>query len=259
MIPKIIHYCWFGKNPLPPLALECMESWKRYCPDYEIKEWNESNFDVDHNDYVREAFEAKKWAFVSDVARLSALVNHGGIYMDTDCELLRSIDDLLSLDALSGFETPDKIQTAFMGCKKDYTLFKDLLLDYDNRKFILPDGEYDVTTNVFTITNALLKRGLVLNNELQTVEGITIYPSDYFCPKDVHTEQVKITSNTYAIHHFDSSWWSDEQKKERLKKVRYKEIFGETLGSKLYTFLFIFRTGGVRGVFLKIKEKSNKG
>ena len=111
MIPKKIHYCWFGRNPLPPLALKCIASWKEYCPDYEIKEWNEDNFDLSINAYVREAYEARKWAFITDYVRLYALVNEGGIYMDTDVEVLKPLDDLLCYDAVSGFESETQIQT----------------------------------------------------------------------------------------------------------------------------------------------------
>ena len=109
MIPKKIHYCWFGGNPLPPLAVKCIESWKKYLPDYEIKEWNESNFDLNYNDYVREAYEAKKWAFITDVVRLYAMVTEGGIYMDTDVEVLKPLDELLQYDAVSGFESSSRI------------------------------------------------------------------------------------------------------------------------------------------------------
>lgn len=117
MIPKKIHYCWFGGNPLPPLAVKCIESWKKYCPDYEIKEWNESNFDLNCNEYVREAYEAKKWAFITDVVRLYAMVTEGGIYMDTDVEVLRPLDDLLVYEAVSGFETKTRIPTGLMACR----------------------------------------------------------------------------------------------------------------------------------------------
>jgi len=255
MIPKIIHYCWFGESPLPPLALKCIESWKTYCPDYEIREWNEKNFDINYNIYVSEAYEAKKWAFVSDVARLWALVNFGGIYMDTDCELLKPVDQFLNLEAVLGFEESDRVSTAIMGCKKDFPLFTILLSAYDNRKFILPDGSFDTTTNVTTITNALLKHGLKLNNQVQTVSNCMLYPSEYFCPKDFHTNKLTITSNTHVIHHFDASWWSEEDKNERNKKMRYISIFGNKLGNKINNFLHILKTLGVLGVFKKIKSK----
>lgn len=257
MIPKIIHYCWFGKNPLPPLAVKCIESWKKYCPDYEIKEWNESNFDVNCNQYTKEAYEAKKWAFVSDVARLFALVNHGGIYMDTDCELLKPIDEFLSLDAVSGFETETQISTAFMGCRKEHLLFAELLQDYNRKNFKLADGGYDTTTNVTAVTNALLKKGIMLNNKLQTVSDFTLYPKEYFCPKNGKTGDINISENTYAIHHFDGSWLTAEQKQEYEIVTRYRKKYGTKLGSVLYSIAAVctLRKSGINNIAKKIKKK----
>ena len=123
MIPKKIHYCWFGGNPLPEMAHRCIESWKKYCPDYEIKEWNESNFDLNCCAYVREAYAAHKWAFVSDVARLQALVSEGGIYMDTDVEVIKPLDELLKYEAISGFESEDRVPTGMMACEKGHKMF----------------------------------------------------------------------------------------------------------------------------------------
>ena len=212
MIPKKIHYCWFGGNPLPELAQKCIASWKKYCPDYEIVEWNESNFDLNCCDYVKEAYQAKKWAFVSDVARLYALVNYGGIYMDTDVEVLKPLDDILDYEAVSGFETVDAIPTGLMACEAQQPMFVELLHDYDHAHFVKEDGSYDTSTNVVRITNACLKYGLVLNNTKQTVNGFTLFPKDYFCPKDARTKELEITSNTYTIHHFDGSWLTPEER-----------------------------------------------
>lgn len=206
MIPKKIHYCWFGGNPLSELAQKCIESWKKYCPDYEIIEWNESTFDINCCDYVREAYEARKWAFVSDVACLYALVNYGGIYMDTDVEVLCPLDTLLEYDAVSGFETKNRLQTGLMACLKGHPFFVELLHDYDNVCFVMKDGTYDTTTNVTRITNTCLKYGLRLDNTMQTVSGLTLLPYDYLCPKNVETKIVTITDNTLVIHHFDGSW-----------------------------------------------------
>lgn len=211
MIPKKIHYCWFGGNPLPEMAQRCIASWRKYCPDYEIVEWNESNFDLNCCPYVKEAYEAKKWAFVSDVARLYALVNYGGIYMDTDVEVLKPLDDILKYEAVSGFERVDAISTGLMGCEAGQPLFAELLRDYDDAHFVRFDGSYDTTTNVTRITNTCLKYGLVLNNKMQTVNGFTLFPKDYFCPKDPNTKQLNITENTYTIHHFDGSWFTPEE------------------------------------------------
>lgn len=221
MIPKIIHYCWFGNNPLPDLALKCIQSWEKYCPDYKIVEWNESNFDLDFNDYVKEAYQAKKWAFVSDVARLYALVNFGGIYMDTDVEVIKPLDDLLIYSAFSGFESETQIPTGLMACEKGNPLFQEFLHDYDGIHFIRNDGSYDLTTNVKKITDICLKYGLIQNNSLQTVNGFTLLPRDYLCPKDYKTKELLLTSNTYTIHHFDGSWLSEE------------DIYSEKLKNKL--------------------------
>lgn len=212
MIPKVIHYCWFGGNPLPDMAVRCIESWKKYCPDYQIMEWNESNFDLDMYDYVKEAYEAKKWAFVSDVARLYALVNYGGIYMDTDVEVIKNLDPLLQYEAVSGFETETQIPTGLMACEGHHPLFEELLKEYEDAHFIRTDGTLDFTTNVTRITNACLKYGLIQNNCLQTVNGFTLLPSDYLCPKDYRTGEIRLTDRTMTIHHFDASWHTEEQK-----------------------------------------------
>ena len=212
MIPKRIHYCWFGGAPLSQLAIKCIESWKKYCPDYEIIEWNESNFDINCCDYAREAYDAKKWAFVSDVARLYALVNYGGIYMDTDVEVLRPLDNFLHYDALSGFESKERVSTGLMACQKGQRLFEELLHDYSRAHFLKEDGSYDYTTNVERITKICLKYGLCLDNTMQTVNGFTLFPRDFFCPKDYITRITTLTQNTYAIHHFDGSWLSEEDR-----------------------------------------------
>jgi len=212
MIPKIIHYCWFGGNPLPELAQQCISSWKKYCPDYEIKEWNESNFDLNSCDYVREAYEAKKWAFITDYVRLYAMVTEGGIYMDTDVEVIKSLDSFLCHKAFSGFEDEVNIQTGIMACEKDFPLFIKLLEDYNNRHFILKDGKFDLTTNVITITNLCKEYGFIGNNTKQDICGLILYPHDVFCPKSHVTGKIKLTNNTVTIHHFSGSWKSKESK-----------------------------------------------
>ena len=219
MIPKKIHYCWFGKNPLPELAERCIDSWKKYCPDYEIFEWNEDNFNLDCYPYVREAYDAGKWAFVSDVARLYALVTYGGIYMDTDVEVLKPLDDILKYEALSGFESETRIPTGLMACREGHKLFEEFLFSYKDQHFIKPDGTYDTTTNVTRITDTCLKYGLKLNNTKQTIRGFTLFPTDYFCPKDCRTMEINITQNTYTIHHFDGSWNRDKKLNRFVKKT----------------------------------------
>lgn len=219
MIPRKIHYIWFGGNPLPQEAKDCIASWKKYCPEYEIVRWDEANFDLGQNSYVEEAYRAKKWAFVSDYARLWILVNYGGVYMDTDVELLKPIDSMLNHRAFSGFESNNAIPTGIMGCEKGYTLFRELLDDYDGRHFLRKDGTFDLKTNVVAITSYCLKKGLVLNNSYQVIDGFALYPSDWFCPKSHETGAINCTGNTVAIHHFSGSWM-DESEKEVLVRRR---------------------------------------
>lgn len=235
-IPKTIHYCWFGGNPLPELAHRCIASWKKYCPDYEIKEWNESNFDLNCCDYVREAYEAKKWAFVSDVARLYALVNYGGVYMDTDVELLHPIDNLLQYEAVSGFESKSRIPTGLMACREGQGLFTELLHNYDNAHFIKEDGTYDTTTNVVRITEVCVKYGLRLDNTMQTVNGFTLLPQEYLCPKSFETGKFEISDNTLAIHHFNGSWMPKEEIYRR--KISQKLYAAFPIGSGRFVSLF---------------------
>ena len=140
MIPKVIHYCWFGGKPLPKLAQKCIASWKKFCPDYEIIRWDEANFDVNGCDYSREAYEAKNWAFVSDYARLKILVDNGGIYMDTDVEVVKPLDEFLSNEAFSGFESPAVIPTGIMACEKGFAPFAEMLKEYDTQHFLLMGG-----------------------------------------------------------------------------------------------------------------------
>ncbi|MBM6745004.1 glycosyl transferase [Drancourtella massiliensis] len=229
MIPKIIHYCWFGGNEKPQLAKRCIESWKRYLPDYKIVEWNETNFDISSNSYCEEAYKAKKWAFVTDYVRLYALFNYGGIYMDTDVEVLKPLDPFLSEEAFSGFETKTSVPTGIMASEKKQPFFGKLLSEYTDKHFFREDGTMDLTTNVTLITNACIKAGLSLNGKKQTVEGFTLYPAEYFCPKDVKTHKLKITSQTYTIHHFDGSWLS--------KKSKFKNRVTNFLGPNITNIL----------------------
>lgn len=206
-IPKTIHYCWFGGNPIPESNRKFMESWKKFCPDYKIIEWNESNYDVSKNRYMREAYENKQWAFVSDYARLDIIYEHGGIYLDTDVELIKPLDDLLNLQGFAGFES-DKF-CAFglgFGAIPKLPIIKELRDDYENINFIKEDGSFNRTACPIFQTEILLKKGLHQNNSLQEICGLTIFPTEYFCPKDFFSGKINLTKNTYSIHHFDASW-----------------------------------------------------
>lgn len=229
MIPKVIHYCWFGRGQMPKLALKCIESWKKYCPDYEIKEWNEDNFDLDLYPYVREAYDARKFAFVTDVVRLYALYHEGGIYMDTDVEVIKPLDSLLEYDAVSGFESPTQIPTGLMASRDGHPLFKELLDEYNGIHFVCPDGTLDITTNVIRISNTCCKYGLRLNNTLQTVRGFTLLPKDYLCPIEHEGHRLRLTENTLCIHHFAGSWVTG--------KALWKKRVARLLGSNLTTLI----------------------
>lgn len=227
MIPKVIHYCWFGKGEMPDLALKCLESWKKYCPDYVIKEWNEDNFDLDLYPYAREAYANRKFAFVADVVRLYALYHEGGIYMDTDVELVHSVDKFLHHIAFSGFESEVNVPTGIMASVKGGIWVKENLDVYTNRKFVKSDGTLDLTTNVYLITNYMLTRGLIPNNTYQDFPNlITIYPKEFFCPKSTRGEKEYFTKNTHAIHHFAGSWLSStEKRKRKIKKMIPRVLF----------------------------------
>ena len=264
MIPKIIHYIWFGKGKKNKLIEECMKSWKKYCPDYEIKEWNEDNFDINSNQYVKEAYENKKWAFVSDYVRLYALYNEGGIYLDTDCELLGNIDSFLDNDAFSGYESDNAIPTAIMGSEEENQWIKLLLDYYENRSFYNEDGTLDLTTNVITISNLTKEKYNVLyNGKLIDVPGVVkIYPKDYFCPKDWRTGTISFTENSIAIHHFNASWQTPFRIKLRDKEYDYVKKYGNIAGEKKYNDwykhrkLYIhLRLYGVKAVIKNLLKK----
>lgn len=236
MIPKIIHYCWFGRGQKPELAVKCIESWKKYLPDYELKEWNEDNFDIIQNQYVREAYENRKFAFVTDYVRLYAIYHEGGVYMDTDVEVFGSYDSFLHHHAFSGFETDGYVPTGMMAAEKGSIWAKELLEQYNTRKFVREDGSFDMTTNTKVITQYMLEKGLIRNNKYQDFQNLcTMYPSEYFCPKDHRTGKIKCTKNTICIHHFAGSW----ENHNLLGKLRHrsKVLLACFLGDTFISFL----------------------
>lgn len=217
MIPKVIHYCWFGGKQLPELAQKCKESWKKFCPEYEIKEWNETNFDLDCCDYVKEAYKAKMWAFVSDYARLKILYEFGGLYFDTDVELIQPIDDIVQNGPFMGREAYGLLKNKTsvapglgMAVNPGLGMYKRMLQIYESSHFILEDGTYNKKTIVEIATVLLEKDGLKNENALQYIDGVYIYPVDFFSPMEVDTGKVTITKNTRSIHHYSGSWCSKE-------------------------------------------------
>lgn len=205
---KKIHYCWFGGAEKSPTIKKCIESWKKYFPDYEIIEWNESNFDVNCNQYVHEAYNAKKWAFVSDYARFWALERYGGLYFDTDVEVIRSFDKILENEAFVGFETEKYVNPGQVLYSKEANnpIISQTVEWYNNAHFLDENGER-IKINVCGIfTNILKEYDFKPDGSLQNCGGMTLYPKDYFCPFDDATGVLKKTENTYSIHWYDKSW-----------------------------------------------------
>lgn len=222
MIPKKIHYIWFGGKPLPDDAKKCIESWKKYCPDYEIIEWNESNYDLEKNEYVKKAYEQKKYAFLADYVRLDVIYEHGGIYLDTDVELIKNLDDLLEYDGYIGMEEVGTINTGQgFGAKKHHPFVKENKEYYENNKFWDEDGNFQKVICVEITTKLLKEHGLKEKNQKQDVAGMKIFPIEYFCPIVMGTNQLKVTKNTYSIHHFAASWKSDNK---LIRKLSYYSI-----------------------------------
>lgn len=234
MIPKIIHYCWFGGNPLPEDAKRYIATWKKYCPDYEIREWNEHNFDVTQNTYCYEAYKAKKWAFVTDYVRLKVLHDCGGIYMDTDVEVCKALDPFLRYSAFSGFETENKIPTGILGSQKEGGWITYLLSYYDTKHFNL-NGKMDLTTNVSTISQMTKdKYDIKLDNTFQIFgENNVIFPFEYFCAKDMMDGKIKSTNNTYTVHHFAGSWLPWHRRVRHQVKIILVKVFGVDFVNKL--------------------------
>ena len=214
MIPKVIHYCWFGHNPKPELMQKCISSWKRFCPNYEIVEWNEDNFDFKKNSYAKEAYDEKKWAFVADYARLWIVHSQGGIYLDTDVELIKPLDDLLDKEAFFGFEDKNSIATGLgFGAVKGNEFVKCMLEDYEKIHFFNADGTYDKTTCPIRNTNSVahyLPEKFDRSKPLE-LENATIYPPEYFCPLSADGKTMKKTDNTYSIHWYSATWLSKDE------------------------------------------------
>ncbi len=225
VIPKLIHYCWFGSNPLPKSAKKCIASWKKYFPDYEIKEWNEDNFDVNIIPYTHDAYEAKKFAFVSDYARFWVLYHHGGLYFDTDVEVIRPMDDLIERGAFMGWETTTGKAYVNPGlglcAPKGLSLYKEILDNYQyNMQFYTKDGCRNPYTMIPMVSELLERYGLRLDGSLQTINGLTVYPIDYFNPFNYIIGELNKTANTRSIHWYSMSWMSWKvQWKLKLKRV----------------------------------------
>lgn len=223
MIPKIIHYCWFGGNEKPKLAKKCIESWKKFCPDYEIVEWNKQNFDVNMNAYTKMCYENKKFAFLTDYVRLFVVEKYGGIYFDTDVEVLCSFDDMLDNEAFFGFENSEYINTGVgFGAEKSNILVIQMLEEYAK----LLDGKHGVISCPELNTKALVKYGLRCDGTKQQLEHGAVYPIDYFNPYDDTTGRIQKTKNTHSVHWFAKSW----MKKSTILKSKITQIVHRLFG-----------------------------
>ncbi|MBQ0439801.1 glycosyltransferase family 32 protein [Providencia rettgeri] len=259
-IPKKIHYCWFGGNPLPEIAIQCLASWKKFCPDYEIVQWDESNVDLFSCMFLKQAYNAKKWAFVSDYVRLKIIYENGGVYLDTDVELLSSLDPFLSNEGFMGFEH-DKlyfVNTGLgFGAIPKNPLIRLLMNNYENTNFVKNDGTLDTTPCPQRDTEVLKKLGLIQNNEIQIISGITIYPSDYFCPISF-TGKKNFSRNTISIHHYNASWHTELEKNNIKRSNKLKKTFGENLGSIINNFFLVKDTIKNHGLKYLAKKIINK-
>ena len=235
-IPRTIHYCWFGRGKMPDTACKCIDSWRRFFPDYEIKLWNEDNFDINKNRYTTEAYNAKKYAFVSDYARFWILYNYGGLYFDTDVEVIRDFNDIIDRGPFMGCEKSAETVTSALkmgvapglglGVNPGLGLYKEILDYYDQTSFLTPDGKPNTGDTVVTIISRILcSHGLKLTSDIQQCAGVWIYPPEYFCPKNGYTGEMLLTPNTVSIHHYDASW--------KPYGYRLKKKISEILGSRL--------------------------
>ena len=230
MIPKKIHYCWFGRGPKPALAQKCIASWRRYMPDYEIIEWNEDNFDPGYNAYTKMCYEQRKFAFLTDYLRLLIVEEHGGIYFDTDVEALRSFDDLLDQPAFAGFESENFIASGLgFGAEPHNPAIAAMLQAYDP----LLDGQHGVIGCPKLNTEALLPLGLKLDGEKQDLGTIRLYPVDYFNPMNSTTGVIRKTENTHSIHLYSMSWLP---KHVRIRS-KITQVFHRVFGVDCFRFL----------------------
>lgn len=223
MIPKIVHYCWFGGQDLPAVEQSCINSWKKLLPDYEFKRWDESSIDLCEFPYMKEAYDNKKYAFVSDVVRMIALVEEGGIYLDTDVKLLSSLNAFLTDDAFCGYENRSNIGTAIIGAVDHFPIFEEMINYYKSHHFVLEDGSFDQTTNVQILSRLLDARGYVRKNEETLVDGLHIYERHLFYPKKQRDGSFDINSECVAVH-FGSGSWLTERERRRGESLLWRNI-----------------------------------
>ncbi len=257
---KTIHYCWFGKGELPNSAIKCIDSWKKFCPDYEIMEWNEENFDINQCEYSKGAYLSKKYAFVSDYARFKILFQYGGIYLDTDVEIIASIDDIVKKGPFMGMENNYAVAPGLgIGAEPQMEIIEEFVKLYENITFENPDTSSNIKTIVDYTTEIFKKYGLKKKEEIQFIKGIYIYPKEFFCPKNVDTGEIAITENTKTIHHYDASWFSDCEKYAQLLKKKIVKILPKKWAGRVAYFFaqckYIGLKKTIKNTFRKLKKR----
>ncbi len=256
MIPKKIHYCWFGGNPLTEIAKKCISSWEKHCPDYEIIEWNESNYNIKKNKYMEQAYDNKKWGFVPDYARLDIIYEHGGIYLDTDVEIIKPFDDLLELEAFAGVEQNSEFVALGLGfgaCPKNPIIKK--LRDYYDTISFIKYGVIDMTPAP-RINNVVLKEiGYKFNSGINQCLSLTIFPSEYFCPINYETNELTLTDETYSIHHYTASWYDETQKCALKLKRKFNKFLPKRIADISATFFAKLKCEGFRACLKWIFKK----
>lgn len=231
MIPKIIHYCWFGYNKKPKLIKKCIESWRNILPDWEIREWNENNYDIEKNQYIKSAYENGKWAFVVDYARFDILNQYGGIFLDTDVELLKPFpESILEYEAFSGFENPGRVNPGLVyGSVKNQRILREIMNIYEKKEFGQKiDGRIENIVDI--VSGVLVKNGLLINGEFQVIDHIAIFPQDFFCCFNHEIQAFELTENTISIHHYYASW-SPWYRRMYFKVIKYAALI---LGKERY-------------------------
>ncbi len=251
---KILHYCWFGNNKKSDIIIECMETWKKFFPDYEIIEWNETNFDVHCCRYVEEAYNSKKWAFVSDYCRFWALYKYGGIYLDTDVKIIRSFEGLPL--CFVGFESQNAVASGLVrAASKGDEVCKLMLESYHSDSFLLSNGELNLKTVCQRETEILGRFGLQLNNEMQEICNTVVFPKEYFCPLDFATGRMNITSNTYSIHMYGGSWHTPQQEYATELRKKLSKILPNGLAARLAYVISILKYHGIKKTLKMIISK----
>lgn len=244
MIPKKIHYCWFGNGKKNKTFNNCYKSWKKFFPEYEIIEWNEKNFNIDENLYAKQAYQAKKYAFVSDYARLKILYEYGGIYFDTDVEVLKRIDDSVIKSGYFAKEKDNEINTGLGFCVPPKNKFIKIMLDdYENISFCNGDNSYDLTPCTKRNTASIVNAGYSISSKCENLGEIKVYNRDYFCGYDIDNNHYIISDKTYTVHHYNASW---QPKNQRVKR-KIKKIFSKVIGIKKYNKIRILKNKLTKG------------